>query len=176
MPAVLLAADGDIDTTFGDGGFVLLNTLFDSPAIDVQARSAVVDSAGRVIVSGMAQHLDTYGNRPDTNFAVFRLTDAGQIDTSFAADTNGFRLINFGLNGIGPPGRDSVNAMTIQSDGKIVLASAAYFNDYASHFALARVDDDGTLDTSFGQTGSVHFGPAQQNWANDVAVDRSAIS
>jgi len=51
---------------------------------------------------------------------------------------------------------DLANAIVIQSDGKIIAAGVSTPNSSGnSDFALARYNEDGTLDTSFGSDGKM---------------------
>jgi len=167
------AADGDIDTTFGSDGFILLNSLAATPPINTQVQSMAIDSNGRLVVVGSAQHIDVAGNPADANFLLLRLSEDGAVDTSFAGNSSGYRLVDFDLTGIGAPGQDTATAVAIQHDGKIVAVGNAYFNDTQSHFAAVRVDAAGTLDPTFGGSGSVHFGAftAYSNRVSSLAID-----
>src|SRR2546426_1097655 len=65
------------------------------------------------------------------------LLSAGDLDLSFSGD--GRQTIDFAFN-------DQANAVAIQGDGKIVVAG---FDDGgAADFAVARLNPDGSLDTS----------------------------
>jgi len=171
--SLAVAADGDIDTTFGSGGFILLNSLTASPPINTQVQSTTVDGSGRLVVVGSAQHIDVAGNPADANFLLFRLSEGGALDTSFAGDSSGYRLVDFDLTGIGVPGRDTATGVAIQPDGKITAVGNVYFNDTQSHFAAVRVDAAGALDPTFGGAGSVHFGAftAYSNRVSSLAID-----
>lgn len=68
---------------------------------------------------------------------------AGALDTSFSGD--GKQLIAIPMHATG---------IAIQSDGKIVLAGPAP-TDTLSNFAVARLNRNGTRDTSFGSDGKV---------------------
>lgn len=120
------AADGDLDTTFGTGGKVVTNF-----GADDRIFSSVLQSDGKIIVAGSSNN----------NFAVARYNTNGDLDTSF--DTDGLDPIDFGST-------DSAEAAAIQSDGKIVVAGTS-----GNDFALARLNTDGSLDTSFGNNGKV---------------------
>lgn len=72
------------------------------------------------------------------------IAQAGQLDKSFG--TGGIFTSNFG----GP--NTAVNAVAVQSDGKIVVGGAGGPGGKAG---LARVTTNGTLDTSFGTGGIV---------------------
>jgi uncharacterized delta-60 repeat protein len=90
---------------------------------------------------------------------------AGDLDTTF--DVDGWVAASFeaGDNLV-------INAMTVQNDGKIVIAGQ--FNN--QQFIIGRFNADGTLDTAFGDNdgfgGYTRFQiNAQQSAANDIAVD-----
>ena len=52
-----------------------------------------------------------------------------------------------------------VHDSAVQSDGKIVLAGSTYKGGVSGYdFALARLNSDGSLDTSFGTGGQVTTG------------------
>ncbi len=168
------AADGDLDVTFGNGGFILLNSLIEhSPPIDTRAQSIAIDGSGRIVVAGSGYHIDASGNQIDQDFLLFRLTLEGSVDATFASDDGGYRMINFDLTGIGAFGNDTATDLAIQSDAKIVAVGNAFFNATQSHFAALRVDDSGTLDPTFGSGGTAHFGAftAYSNSVGSMALD-----
>jgi uncharacterized delta-60 repeat protein len=170
------AADGDIDTSFGSAGFIMLNSLMDhAPPLDTQSRSVAIDPNGRIVIVGAAQHINIYGDHTDANFLILRLTSDGSVDTTFASDDSGYRLINFDLAGIGTQAYDLATDVAIQSDAKIAVIGNAFFNYAQSHFAAVRVDDAGALDPTFGGSGMVHFGAvtAFSNWAQSLRVDNA---
>jgi uncharacterized delta-60 repeat protein len=73
------------------------------------------------------------------------LADSGDLDLTF--DTDGMVTTDFG-------DIDGGYAVVIQPDGKIVVAGDTGFG-LASDFAVARYDDDGSLDTTFSSDGKV---------------------
>ena len=79
---------------------------------------------------------------------------SGGLDTSFG--TGGFVTTNFGL---GPNFQNYGQSIAIQTDGKIVMGGYIFDNSSGgtstNHFALARYNTDGSLDTSFGTLGYV---------------------
>jgi uncharacterized delta-60 repeat protein len=82
--------------------------------------------------------------------AAVRYETDGDLDPAFG--TGGVALVDF-------PGAAPEQAMAVglQSDGKIVLGGYALQGGSTSHLALARLDTDGTLDTTFGTGGRVDF-------------------
>ena len=71
---------------------------------------------------------------------------SGNLDTTFG--TGGTVITNIGNN------HDVAKSVTIQSDGKIVVAGSSV-NGIYSDFAMVRYNTDGSLDTSFGNGGKV---------------------
>ena len=72
---------------------------------------------------------------------------SGTLDPAFAS--GGKTTIDFGGD------QDEANAMAVQPDGKIVVAGTTG-NFMGKHkFALARLQPDGVLDTTFGTDGKV---------------------
>ncbi len=89
--------------------------------------AVTVHSNGKIIAAGGA--------------AVTRLNTNGSPDTSFGA--NGSVTVPFAISGYD-------RAVAVQSDGKVVVVGTD-----RGDFAIVRLNTDGTLDTSFGGTGTV---------------------
>jgi uncharacterized delta-60 repeat protein len=85
--------------------------------------------------------------------AVVKFDPDGQPDESFSGD--GLALVTDGAKEI------TLNAAVLQPDGKIVVAGQVQDGGAASHFLLARLRANGTLDPTFGDGGRarVTFGP-----------------
>ncbi|MCA9899305.1 MAG: hypothetical protein H6654_02890 [Ardenticatenaceae bacterium] len=133
---LLYNSDGTLNTAFGTNGVASITPI--NPA----ARDGVLEIAlqpdGKVVVAGS---VDTNGNK---DFAVFRFTAEGLLDSSF------------GVGGVittpvSASDYDEAAGLVIQSDGKIVAAGNVGIND----FALVRYEKDGSLDTAFGVGGIV---------------------
>jgi len=129
-------AAGDLDPTFGNGGKV--TTDFSVPTA---ASALAIQGDGKLIVAGIVQ-LPT-----GVDFGLARYNPDGSLDTSFG--TGGSLAIDF----FG--GDDRALAVAIQPDGKIVVAGHATTASGGLDFALARVNSNGTLDTSFGSGGKI---------------------
>ncbi|MHC5595522.1 MAG: DUF4114 domain-containing protein [Nostoc sp.] len=82
----------------------------------------------------------------NTDFAIVRYNNDGTLDTSF--NTTGKVTTDFNSND------DYGNSITVQPDGKILVAGNSY-NGTDYDFAVVRYNSDGTLDTSFNTTGKV---------------------
>ena len=99
-----------------------------------QAYSVAVQDDGKLLVAGSSF------NGTDFDYAIVRYNTNGTLDTSFSGD--GKLTTDFGGNHIG-------ESVTLQSDGKILVTGRSW-NGGSYDFAVARYNNDGTLDTSFG--------------------------
>ncbi len=128
-------SDGTPDATFGSGGKVTLGTA----AADTGGGVVVLPDE-RIVVSGQG-----YATQ---DFVTKRLNADGSPDTSFTGA--GTSIVDFG-------GNDAVNAMVQQPDGKLVLVGST---SVGGDFAIARLNADGTPDTTFSGDGrqTVDFG------------------
>lgn len=130
-------ANGTLDTTFGTGGKVV--TDFGS-ADNVSLALAIQPADGKLVAAGCSS------NGADDDFALVRYNPDGSLDATFGA--GGIVTTNFNNS------TDCINAVAVQSDGKIV-AAGYYFNGSYFRFALARYNTNGTLDDTFGTGGKV---------------------
>jgi uncharacterized delta-60 repeat protein len=122
--AVRLNTNGTIDTGFGVGG----QDIVGYAGVN-KAYAAVLQPDGKIVLAG-----STSLNGGD--FAVVRLKTDGFPD--FAFGQNGRVQVHFGFDA-------QANGVAVQLDGKIVLGGF----QGADRFALARLNADGTLDTTF---------------------------
>lgn len=119
--------DGQLDTTFnGDGKLEI-----DLGAYTNEKPYKIIQQAdGNILVAGVSAG----------NFALVRYTANGTLDTTF--DFDGKVLTDF-------DGEDIGYSVIQQTDGKIVVAGSSN-----EHFALARYNLDGSLDTTFSSSGN----------------------
>ncbi len=150
MEVARYTLSGSLDTTFGGTGEV---TPFKG-----YARGVVVQPDGKVLVAGWTPH---------GSFAVFRCSTDGSLDTSFGS--KGEAVINFG-------GGSYAYNVSLQADGKIVLAGEAYSGNW--EVGLARLNSNGALDNSFGSGGEVVtalpnplFAPDYRYNVTNLAID-----
>lgn len=131
--------DGSLDTTFGANGMVQttfglgLGGWLDSNA----AESIVVQADGRIVVGGFVNEMyeTADGNfLSNLNFALQRYNSDGGYDYSFG--TGGKVTTDFGSN------NDRGYALTLQADGKILLAggSSQNFRWLGNEIAIARYE------------------------------------
>ena len=131
-------ASGALDATFGTGGKV--TTDFAGSGDVGYALS--LDAQGRILVAGY-NNTFTQG----ANFALARYTASGTLDPTFG--TGGKVSTDFaGSNDIG-------FALSLDAQGRILVAGRASTGTQGDHFALARYTASGTLDPTFGTGGKV---------------------
>lgn len=125
-------ADGSLDSSFGNGGKVI--TDFDSGSDSIT--SAIVQNDGKILVAGC----NTNTLNASSDFALVRYNTDGSLDSSFSED--GKLTMDFGSNST------RCYDVTVQSDGKILVAGFS-----SGNFTLARINTDGSLDSSFSDDG-----------------------
>ena len=148
-------ANGSPDTTFGSGGMV--TTSMGSG--DAIAFSVALLPGGRIVATGYLEA----GHR-NHDFALACYNTSGTLDQSFG---NGGRVTTdfFGATD------DIAYGLAAQPDGKLVLAgrTGAY---PAFHIALARYQNNGQLDQTFGTGGKVSSMFDNSGQAYGVALQR----
>ncbi|MCL4361644.1 delta-60 repeat domain-containing protein [Candidatus Dependentiae bacterium] len=135
-------SNGSLDSSFGTGGIVITDVATGND----RANDVVIQPDGKIVVVGLA------GNNSG---AVVRYNTDGSLDGTFGA--GGIRTILF-LGGT----TTQFDAVTLQPDGKIVIIGTTNAIG-TNHFAIVRLNSDGTFDTSFG------------NGAGFVIVDAGGI-
>lgn len=134
------SAGGDAETT---SVVTLAGVLDESFTVDIGGTSdrgmgVAIDADGNIVVCGLTQ----VGEYSDS--LVVRLKD-GAFDPTFG-DGNGYVILN------GSPENDAFFALKFDSEQRIVLAGYAQVNG-VNKAALARLNDDGSLDRTFGVDG-----------------------
>ena len=127
--------DGSLDTSFDDDGKLILDM---GSTVD-RANAVLIQPDGKILVGGMGGSI--------LDFALARLNSDGSLDTSFG--TGGKVSTAIGAS------TDSISALALQSDGKILAAGFAS----GGGFALARYNSNGTLDTTFDTDGKLTLAP-----------------
>jgi uncharacterized delta-60 repeat protein len=129
-----------LDTSFSGDGKV--TTSFTTPGDDVGSGIAV-QADGKIVVVGTSN-----SGSGNSEFAVARLNDDGSLDNSF--DGDGMVTTSFTT-----PGDDVGSGIAVQADGRVVVVGTSNSGSGNSEFAVARFNDDGSLDNSFGVGGLV---------------------
>jgi uncharacterized delta-60 repeat protein len=142
-----LGPSGKPDQSFGSGGRIV------SKAFTEPITALAIDAGGRMVLSSY------YGG-------VARLLPDGSPDSSF------------GEGGIiHPHERGSLQTVDLAPDGKILVAGDTREAEStgSESFFLARLDEDGTLDTSFG-AGAGFVARTLGQGSNDEATDLAQLS
>ena len=137
--SVARASAGDLVAGFGLGGKVITDF---SSNIDA-ARAVAVYPDGRIVLAGSSESATNY---LVTDIALARYHPDGSLDQTFGDGG----LVTTDLNEL-----ETSNAVAIQPDGKIVVAGSISRLDRTHDFLVIRYNEDGTLDSSFGQGGVV---------------------
>src|SRR5262245_2633897 len=155
---------GVLDTNFGTGGIVLTDFppgTFGSP--DDFARAVAIQPAdGKLVVAGKSSG--------DTNYvALARYNTDGSPDGTFG-----------GSGEVRDPVANliDIRAIALQSNGQIVVAGSS--SSATANFFLARYNADGSLDGSFGGTGTGHvitdFGASAEAFTVTVQADGKILA
>jgi uncharacterized delta-60 repeat protein len=147
---VRLRADGTPDKTFGDNGrialrrwFVQAGILATPSSVRAGVNAVAVQADGRIVLAGHATTATA------TGMLVARLMPDGAPDTTFGGG-DGIAIVPFDLGG---PTTSTANAVVVQPDGRIVIAGGASPDGGDSDIAVARLDADGDIDTTFSGDG-----------------------
>jgi uncharacterized delta-60 repeat protein len=116
-----LNADGSLDTSFGNG----------LVGADAMVQTLAVQSDGKIVIGGIFTNVNGVART-----RIARLNGDGTLDTSFG---NGLAGAN-----------NRIEAIVFQPDGKIVIGGDFTTVNGTSRGRFARLNGDGTLDTSFG--------------------------
>lgn len=135
MTLTVYGPPGSLDTSFGGG-----RVMVPAGASDDYANAIAIQPDGKIILAG-------HGAEHGGDFAMIRLDRDGNLDPTFG---NGGRVLTDFLGN-----DDSINALALQPDGKIIAAGYTTRGTTGRDFALARYLPDGTLDTSFNGDGKV---------------------
>jgi uncharacterized delta-60 repeat protein len=136
--AARYTADGAVDTAFGSGGVA----RFAFPGQHSQGNAMALTRDGKVVVTGIDDSDDA---------GVVRFTSAGAPDPTFGS--GGGTGVPFGRSSDG-------QAVAVQPDGRILIAAEILppgppTLGAPTSFGVARLNDDGSLDRSFGHSGTV---------------------
>ena len=145
-------AGGALDPSFGSGGAVI------SPigSSTDHATAIALQPDGKIVVAGYC------AGASNLDFCLARYQANGMLDAAFGS--NGKVISPIGLS------NDYGQALALQPDGKIVVAG--YCDGVSNNdFCLARYQANGTLDTSFGSSGTV-ISPigSSYDWAYAIAL------
>jgi uncharacterized delta-60 repeat protein len=145
---------GDLDLTFDNDGKVTTDFFGDFDS----ANAVVVQADNKVIAGGTTSLLG--GNN---DFALVRYNSNGSLDPTFGSGGK----VNTDFGSLS----DVILAVVIQPDGKILAAGTAVTGNISnSDFAIARYNNNGSLDLTFGSGGRVTTDFFVRDVANGIAI------
>lgn len=127
-----LSSSGSLDTTFGTNGVFTHHNAAAGASHD-RGLGVAIDSSGRIVVSG-----ESYRSATNADLAVWRLTTAGALDTTF--DSDGFLTQNSAASG---NGNDSASGIAIDSTGRIWAAGSSFNSANTTSLAVWLVNSTG---------------------------------
>lgn len=159
MAAIRFSADGAIDPGFGTNGRFKIYLTGSS-----QCRAIAIRPDGRILLAG--NFVLGEGRRS----VVVRVLESGSLDNSF------------GYAGVAKPymagGNDnSIDAIALLPDGRILLAGTVNLNEYQRNFVVALLSGEGQQDFTFGVNGilQISFGENVISELKSMAVSSSGL-
>jgi len=140
--SIASGAPGDPDPGFNGTGKRVIDFGGDDTA-----NAVAIQPDGKILIAGSG---------PTHGFTITRLNHDGSLDLGFGGSGTGIKSLDLG-------GDARANAMALQPDGKIVVAGNFMKSTTNSDAAVARLNSDGTPDTTFGATAwrDLDFGGAR---------------
>lgn len=158
--------NGSLDTNFGSSGYVFHDNAAGGNSDDA-GNAMIIDLNGKILVAG--ESVNSSGN---FDMTIWRYNSDGTLDTTF----NGTGYITHD-NAAGGSGNDHAESITLDSSNKIIVTGSSRNGGGHSDMALWRYDSNGSLDPTFGTSGTVTHDSAAGGSGNDygysVIVDDS---
>jgi len=140
-----LNANGNVDTTFNNGGSQIISRTGED-----QACAIALQSDGKIVVAG---YTNTLGSN---DVLAVRLNANGGLDTTFNTSNLGGH-VSGGIQIISQTGDDRGQAVALQSDGKVVIAGQTdRFGN--KDIQVVRLNPNGSVDLTF-NPGNTPAGP-----------------
>lgn len=141
--------NGEYDTGFANKGIAI---DYNMPA-DSRAVASAMLQDGKYIIAGNSYSNNSY------NYVVFRYNADGSKDTTF------------GITSVGSEGNNPrLKLMSVQTDGKIVLAGESGDDSKEKGAFLMRYNSDGKSDISFGKSGVTRVNSKSIDRIDDLAL------
>ena len=151
---------GTLDIRFAENG------IFFDTSIKVYSNTAFLQKEGKILVGGFTDDLNM-------DFFLMRLNNSGFIDSSFGI--NGKTIADIAKS-------NQLRSLAVQDDGKIIAGGSSYlyfvrdeeFNQiFNFNYTLLRLFPNGTIDSSFGENGTVQtdFGGIEEAYTVAIQTD-----
>ncbi len=146
-------SNGALDTTFGERGI----RITDFGKGSDQLVKLLIQKNGQILVAG-----NTNATSISSEMLICRYSQNGMLDSSFGTDAKG--VVKF----------ESEIAVVldfdVQQNGSIILCGSSYVLDGDEKFALARFDENGNNDSTFGTDGKVITDFGNSGPANSLEI------
>lgn len=138
LPLRVWGGEANLDPSFGNFGTTIVNV---NSGQDFAA-AVVLQADGKIVAAGSSQQSGKYV------FTVMRFHPDGSIDASYG--TGGRTNVSFSDNAL-------TQHAVLQPDGKVIVAGVMFgaLGAPDDEIAIARLDDTGALDPTFGSGGKV---------------------
>lgn len=147
VPLIALARPGGLDKTFGKDGV----TITKVSATGAGASRVAVQDDGRIVVAGVS--FFGSGEDTDADFMVAGYTPNGRLDRSFG--NRGLVVFDFDQGYAWEYARD----LALTADGKILVGGSTEVEDFASAAGVARLNPDGSFDSTLDGDGRLAANP-----------------
>ncbi len=140
-----LTATGELDAAFDTDGRQTIAFDFAGSTNDDRATGISLDANGRIVLVGTVARA-TAG---DTDFGIVRLDSEGSLDAAFNID--GRQTVGFDLGGTNA---DAAVGLVLLSNNRIIVAGSAAITATGDvDYAIARLLENGALDSGFDTDG-----------------------
>jgi uncharacterized delta-60 repeat protein len=153
-----LDTSGKLAPSFGSDG----ETTYTDDTNDVQVNSILVQSDGTILAGG------SFNNDGTIQAGLLKLTASGVVDTSYGSE--GALTLDLGDES------SVINSIAAGSDDDVIVAGALNDGEYDEAF-IGKIDEDGSVLTDFGTSGTYTTTYSIENVIYDVSVnDDDSIS
>jgi uncharacterized delta-60 repeat protein len=162
-----LRANGDLDTSFGVGGRLVISSQPFGGAAGFLFRRAIQAPDGKLLLVGSCQNC---GHGGFEDFAAVRINANGSVDTGFG----NAGWVSFGRTDVDQhylP--EAATSIAVDTQGRVILGGSSEAYDDQDHRQmplLVRTTPNGQLDTTFNGTGYVDY-----NLIGSLAISAIAI-
>lgn len=163
-----LLANGALDTSFGVGGRLVIDTQPFGAGAGMRFRTAIQAPDGKILLAGACTNC---GHGSFEDFLALRVNANGSVDSGFG----NAGWVSFGRTDVDDhylP--ESASSIAVDTQGRIVLGGyrEAYDDqDHQQHPLLVRTTPGGDLDVTFGGTGFVDINLLGSLAISVIAID-----
>ncbi|MEP6466856.1 MAG: T9SS type A sorting domain-containing protein [Parafilimonas sp.] len=129
--------DGSLDETFGKNGEVISNITNINPLN--KAYDMAIQPDGKLVLTGTTGN--EFGN---VNTIILRYMTDGSFDTTFGDKGITIRALKY---------NSFASSIALQKDNKILISGYDITDGVNAHFLVERYNTEGSIDTSFGDSG-----------------------